>query len=84
MGYTHVCVSEMLDHLLDQCHAITDTEKAEKLEAKRLSKEKKERKKGARFRTVNKKWSKVVAVEKRKRTTYKGRPVGNITSNRLE
>ena len=33
LGYTHVCVSEMLDHLLDQCLAITDTEKAEKLEA---------------------------------------------------
>ena len=45
LGYMHVCVSKMLDHLLDQCLAITDTEKAEKLEAKRLSKEKKERKK---------------------------------------
>ena len=33
LGYTHVCVSEMLDHLLDQCLEITDTEKSDKLEA---------------------------------------------------
>ena len=32
LGYTHVCVSEMLEHLLEQCLEITDTEKAEKLE----------------------------------------------------
>ena len=33
LGYTHVCVSEMLDHLMDQCIALTDVEKQEKLDA---------------------------------------------------
>ena len=33
LGYTQVCVSEMLDHLVEQCLEITDTEKAEKLQA---------------------------------------------------
>ena len=33
LGFTHVCVSEMLDHLTTQCLTITDTEKSEKLKA---------------------------------------------------
>ena len=33
LGYTHVCVSEMLDHLLTQCLALTDVEKQERLAA---------------------------------------------------
>ena len=31
LGYTHVCVTEMLDHLLEQCLALTDVEKQERL-----------------------------------------------------
>ena len=33
LGFTHVCVSEMLDHLATQCLTITDTEKSAKLTA---------------------------------------------------
>ena len=33
LGYTHVCVSEMLDHLLDHCLGLTDVDKQEKLQA---------------------------------------------------
>ena len=33
LGYTHVCVSEMLDHLLTQARAMTDVEKQEKFTA---------------------------------------------------
>ena len=31
LGFTHVFVYEMLDHLLDQCLALTDVEKEERL-----------------------------------------------------
>ena len=33
LGYTHICVSEMLDHLLEQSLALTDVEKDERLKA---------------------------------------------------
>ena len=33
LGYTHVCVSEMLEHLEKQCLEITDSEKSDKLKA---------------------------------------------------
>ena len=33
LGFTHVCVSEMIDHLLQQCLPLTDIEKDEKLKA---------------------------------------------------
>ena len=35
LGFTHVCVSEMLDHLKDQCLQLTDVEKEARLEEAR-------------------------------------------------
>ena len=36
LGFTHVCVSEMLDHLTQQSLALTDVEKQERLQAAQL------------------------------------------------
>ena len=36
LGFTHVCVSEMLDHLRGQCLEMTDVEKSARMEDTRV------------------------------------------------